>query len=200
MLTAFAGLLLGATLYRWRGGPSWLPAPSIVKRAAFALLLAVGPLWALGWPRGWLEASGWLLALLGGLLTVGLGHGAYLDLGRTDAQWPERRNPGNRHVAPFDEEPEFAWLRLLWKSGAPRPLYELVAMAVTGLAITLPAALAYLLAGLPWHGLALFLAGAMKGPAYWLGHRLSPDDGQRGTKLAEWFTGACLGGVAGALM
>lgn len=198
---ALAGLALGAFLYRLRGGDfAWLSAPTGVKRGLFALLLAVGPLWALGWPFGWPSAAGWLLALLGGFLMVGLGHGAYLDQARTDARWPERRNPGNRHVPPFDEEPAFAWLRRLWKSGAPRPLYELVAMSVTGLAITLPAALAYGLAGRPWAGLALFAAGALKGPCYWAGHRLSPDDGGRAVRLAEWFTGGCLGGVAGLLI
>ena len=199
-MIAALGFAFGAFLYRWRGGPSWLPAPTGLKRAAFALLLAVGPVWALGWPWGAWDVATALVALLGGFWTVGLGHGAYLDLGATDARWPDRRNPGNRHVAPYDEEPAFAWLRRLWPSGEPRPLYELVAMSVTGLAITLPAGLAYALAGLPLHGLALFLAGALKGPAYWLGHAISPSDGSHAVRLAEWFTGAALGGVAGALI
>mgnify|MGYP000698781004 CR=1 FL=1 len=200
-MLAIFGLALGAFLYRWRGGDfAWLSAPTGVKRGLFALLLAVGPVLALGTLWGVAEGAIALLALAGGFWTVGLGHGAYLDLGKTDARWPERRNPGNRHVPPFDEEPEFAWLRLLWKSGAPRPLYELMAISVTGLAITMPAALAYGLAGRPWAGLALFAAGALKGLCYWLGHRLSPDDGGRAVRLAEWFTGACLGGVAGLLI
>lgn len=206
-MLALLKLGLGAFLYRFRGGDfPWLSAPTGVKRALFALLLASGPLWELAgywlvWPGAVLVLA--LLLVLGAFVTVGLGHGAYLDLGETDARWPERRNPKNVHIPPYDEEPEVAWLRRIFRAGTiadRRDLYELVAMSVSGLLLTLPAGLAYAAAERPWAGLALFAAGALKGPCYWVGHRLSPDDGGRAVRLAEWFTGAYLGGVAGALI
>jgi len=63
MLT-LACIALGSALYRWRGGPTWLPAPRWLKLALCASALAAGAFWQ---ATATLEAVGLAIAL-GGFL------------------------------------------------------------------------------------------------------------------------------------
>ena len=178
---------LGAFLYRWRGGPTWLPAPRWLKLGLCAAGLTA-PL-VLAWAP-WHALAAFALAF-GGLA---LGHGAYYDLAHTRPEKPHDR------VGQYQEEPWLAWLRWIFAAGTicgSRYWYESLALAVTGLAATLGPGLALVLAG-DWSGWLLALSGALKAPAYAIGWRIA--SGPRATAVGEWLTGAAMGlGVGIAL-
>lgn len=141
--------LLGAFLYRWRGMAhpykKYFPRP--FNQAAFAFPFAVAAfLYYDGFEfQGWAWAIAgvvWVLTTLGALT----GHGRGMDLGETDKGEPETL------------EFLIAWLKpkvsLYW--------YDAALLAVTGLAITLPAGIATL-------NPILALSGILKAPAYMIG-------------------------------
>ncbi len=180
-LTIFC-IALGAALYRWRGGPSWLPAPRWLKLGLCASLLAAGAFWQ---AAATLEPAGLAIALAGLLAALwGLsrGHGEFMDLthrygaGREEADWP--------------------WLPRLLPI-RDRYWYEFAALAVTGLAATLGPGVALALAGVhvgqPMYTEAtcLALSGALKSVAYAIGWRIAK--GSRATVIGEWLTGAAMG-------
>lgn len=171
---------LGAFLYRWRGGPTWLPAPALVKRVAVAVFLASGALWrAAGVLEPWAIATA-LAAVLLALAGVSRGHGAYYDLGNNGA----------------GSESDWRWLER-WL--APRvpwlPLREGLALAVTGLAATIAPGAALAALGDLWGGLSLAASGAFKAPAYAVGWWLR--SGRKATELGEHLTGAAWGAAVG---
>ena len=179
MLT-LACMAIKAFLYRWRGGPTWLKAPRWLKLGLCAAALTA-PL-VLAWAP-WHALAAFALAF-GGLA---LGMGAYFDLAHTRPEKPHDR------VGAYQEEPDFAWLRLLIPSGTiagSRYWYEFAALAVTGRAATLGPGLALVLLG-DWSGWLLAASGALKAPAYAIGWRVA--SGPRATAVGEWLTGAAMG-------
>lgn len=186
--------LLGGALYRWRGGPAWLPAPALLKRVLCAAALTAGAFSALPLELRWYDVAFATWGFLAALRGISLGHGAYMDLGHTT---PEKEHD---RVGAWQEEPEFAWLRGLVPAGVlwgSRAAYEGLALAVTGIAATAGPGLALVLLG-DWSGWWLLLAGALKAPAYWIGWRLAR--GSRATVIGEWLTGAVWGAVVSALL
>lgn len=204
-ITIVASLVLGAFLYRWRGGPSWLPAPRFLKLAACAAFLnAPAALWML--PAFTLSHALIVVACIAATIgTLALGHGAYIDLGHT----PEKNKD---RVGEYQEEPWFGCLvfgskvyrfglRWLFWNGrlfGSRENYEIVALGATGFVNVLPAAMAFGVVA-HWYGaVALAGVGVLKGVAYWMGwltHNAS-----RATALGEWYTGATWGVVVGILI
>ena len=173
MLT-LACIALGAFLYRWRGGPTWLPAPRWLKLALCASLLAAGAFWhAAGTMEPWnlaIALAGFLAALWG----LSRAHGSYYDLGNVGA----------------GSESDWRWLER-WLAGVRwLPLREGLLLAVTGLAATLGPGLALVLMG-DWSGWLLAGSGALKAPAYAIGWRIAK--GSRATEIGEWLTGAGMG-------
>lgn len=202
-------LAVGAFLYRWRGGPSWLPAPRGLKLALCAAFLnAPAALWML--PAFTLPHAVVLVVCIAATIgTVALGHGAYTNLDRTPPKDKDR-------VGEYQEEPWFGCLvfgpkvspdvyrfglRWLFWNGrlfGSRENYEIVALGVTGLVNVLPAAVAFGAVG-NWYGaVALGGAGVLKGLAYWTGWLTH--DASRATALGEWYTGATWGVVVGLLV
>lgn len=174
MLT-LACIALGSALYRWRGGPPWLPAPRWLKLALCASALAAGAFWQ---AAATLEPTGLAIALAGFLAALwGLsrGHGEFMDL-------THRYGAGR-------EESDWRWLPRLLPI-RDRYWYEFAALAVTGLAATAGPGIALVLAG-EWTGWLLALSGALKAPAYAIGWRVAK--GSRATEIGEWLTGAAMG-------
>lgn len=185
---------VGAFLYRWRGGPAWLPAPRWLKLGACAAGLSlpaalhVGQWWAPTWEGGVL-----LVAFAAAFGALSLGHGAYMDLAHTRPEKPHDR------VGAYQEEPWLAWLARLTGGTicGSRYWYEFLALGVTGFVATLPAGAALVILG-DWSGWWLAMAGFGKAPAYAIGWTLAK--GSRATELGEWLTGAAMGlGVGVAL-
>lgn len=178
LLTIFSAAL-GAALYRWRGGPAWLPAPRWLKLAACAVFLSLPALAALlqGGPSALADAvvAAGIMAAFWGLSRA---HGAFMDLGHNGA--------GN--------ESDWRWAELLLADLRSTPLREGLLLALTGLAATVGPGLALVLQG-DWSGCWLAAAGALKAPAYAVGWGLAK--GRRATELGEWLTGAAWGAVVG---
>ncbi len=192
-MIALACIALGAFLYRWRGGPSWLKAPRWLKLALCAALLAAGAFWqATATLEPWRVGTA-LAGFLAAFGALSLGHGAYMDLAHTSPEKPHDR------VGAYQEEPWLAWLARLTGGtiAGSRYWYEFLALGVTGFVATLPPGLALVLAG-DWLGLLLAAAGFLKAPAYAVGWTLAK--GSRATEMGEWLTGAAFGlGVGVAL-
>lgn len=174
-LTIFC-IALGAALYRWRGGPTWLPAPRWLKLALCASLLAAGAFWHAAGSVEPLDAGIALAGFLAALWGLSRGHGEFMDL-------------AHRYGAGREEE-DWRWLPRLLPI-RDRYWYEFAALAVTGLAATLGPGLALVLLGDWIAGLNLALAGFLKAPAYAIGWRLAK--GSRATVIGEWLTGAAMG-------
>jgi hypothetical protein len=155
--------LFGAALYRFRGmEQSILPRPFL--QAAFALPYAVAA--DLYWP-GFIGFFVGIIVCVLTTLAVSTGHGRGMDLGETDKGDPERL------------EFIIAWL----KPHVPLYLYDPALLAVTGLAITIPAGVATL-------NPFIALSGLLKGPAYAVAKW-----GKTGTDGGELLTGAILWGA-----
>lgn len=163
---------LGAFLYRWRGmsHPSRKWAPRPIPQGLFSLPYAIITY------IFYLEYTTWDNALLPALIVLALttagactGHGRGMDLGDTDNGEPERL------------EFLITWLKphvsLYW--------YDAALLAVTGLAITLPAGIATL-------NPVLALSGLLKAPAYMIGKFGCPRDH---VEAGELLTGAVLWGA-----
>lgn len=172
---------IGAALYRWRGGPTWLPAPRWLKLTACAAALDVGAIrHAIEAPSAWsacLALVGFLAAFWG----LSRAHGAYMDLGHNGA----------------GSESDWRWAEILLADLRSTPLREGLLLALTGLAATAGPGLAQVLQG-DWSGWLLAAAGALKAPAYAIGWSLAK--GRRATELGEWLTGAAWGAAVGALI
>ncbi len=164
--------IAGGLAYRLRGG-GFFPLPGLVRRPLAALLLTL-PIWLLA---PWWAA----LAVLGATTVfVSLGHGDWLDWGtsgRTDVN--EWLNPLLHRVI----------------SQRDGPLHDFLGMCLSGVSITLPAALVAGFFASPIF-LLWFPLGSMKGVSYALGWRFhAPQLGLLATEIGEFLTGffLCLG-------
>lgn len=174
--------IAGACLYRWRGHASkykkFFPRP--LNQIAFAmpyavvtfmfLLQYVGPVWE-PYPY-WIWAATAAVLILSTLGTL-TGHGKFMDL-------------ASYKILTSDETLEFTikWL----ENKIPNYWYDALGLAVTGLAVTLPA-------GIVLMNPLLALSGALKAPAYMLA-KLA----KTGTAGGEWLTGAFLWGSLAILV
>lgn len=189
-----ACIVAGAFLYRWRGGGFMWAFGRVhraIKLAACAAFVTL-PVALSG------HGLGAAIAFAAAMFAVSRGHGAYMDLSRTQ---PEKSHD---RVGQYQEEPDWAWLfRRLIPSGeiaGRRYWYEAWALSMTGAAVTLAPALLLALAG-QWPAAAvMLLAGAAKGPAYMLGWYIPrwpwsarPDE----IRSCEAFFGAALGAGVG---
>jgi len=166
--------------YRLRGG-GFFALPGLVRRPLSALLLTV-PIWFIA---PWWAA---LVTVAVVSVFVSLGHGDWLDFGTS-----ERTDP--------DE-----WLNPivhLLTEKRDGVLHDMIGMALSGMSITLPAAIAA-----AWFAGPLFLLwlpiGALKAIAYWLGWnvfgtRVPVPHLDHPTAMAEFMTGFLLCGAPGLL-
>lgn len=161
----------GAALYRWRGHGSkykkYFPRP--FNQIAFALPYAL---------VAWAATSNWWIA--GAVLfvsTLGLvtGHGKFMDLGHTLRESE-------------DETLEFS-IKFL-EGRISNYWYDALGLAVTGLAVTVPA-------GIALANPVLSLTGILKAPAYMIGRKWGPAGKE--TEVGEWLTGAFLWGSLAAV-
>jgi len=203
-------LIVGMTLYmacayRYRGGwrlgtrfdsPRWLEllavswpmalvafmAGDAYRFIAIVLDLAGDPVLSFG------GSVGWVLAPLVLLLTMGahsLGHGNAMNLGR-------RPYTGIEDTEVWDGVAG----RLAVGTGyGARWRRDAIALALSGIAVGFPVALALGLMGRPWSAAIWILAGAGKLLAYEIGWRLHREGShwRQGTELGEAGFGAILG-------
>ena len=157
--------LLGAALYRWRGAShrlkKYFPRPfnQIVFAAPYAIICYP----VIGW---WC-----LVVLLLSTLGVLTGHGNFMDLGT----WKKDDDE--------DETLEFIIKPL--KGRIPEYWYDAIGLAVTGIAVSLPA-------GIVLMNPLIALSGALKAPAYMIGWKMFYGDAA--TERGEWLTGFFLWG------
>ena len=154
--------IAGACLYRWRGHASqykkYFPRP--LNQIAFALPYAY-----ITYIHTGIIVS--LLILVLTTLAVLSGHGNFF------------RN----NINPKDREPERLEFIIRWAvDKIPLRLYKFLGMVITGMAVTLPAAIA--IGSIP-----LALSGALKGLAY-----------QFNTEVGEYLTGLFLWGVLAVIL
>lgn len=173
---------VGGVLYRWRGGPAWLPAPRWLKLATCAAFLSLPALATLlrGGPSALADAVV-AMGIMAAFWGLSRAHGSYMDLGHNGA----------------GSESDWRWAELLLADLRSTPLREGLLLALTGLAATVGPGLAQVLQG-DWSGWWLVAAGALKAPAYGLGWTLAK--GRRSTEIGEWLTGAAWGATVGALL
>jgi len=156
--------LYGAAMNRWRGHASkykrYFPRP--FPQIALAIPYAYVTPMSLDHP---FVVAGVVLVLT--TLAWLTGHGKFMDLGT----W----NP-----AAEDERLEFT-IKWLEKSVSPY-WYDAIGLAVTGIAVSLPAGIA---TGNP----LLAVSGALKAPAYMIGWKVSP---KNATAIGETLTGLFL--------
>lgn len=157
--------LLGGALYRWRGHASkykkYFPRP--FNQIAFAL-----PHAAVCWP-----VIGWWSALVLIFTTLGVltGHGRGMSLG----------------ILKLIGDPEKIEILIKWLiPHIPVYWYKVLILALTGLAVTLPAGIVL---GSP----ILALSGALKALAYMIGWKWC----YRHTEAGEFLTGVFLWGTLG---
>ncbi len=187
-LVGIAGLI-GAVLYRLRGGPSWGPklprpldqilfslVPCIVLPALYAF--AHRPFLALeSWP--WI--AGWLVAALWAVAWECSGHGKYMDLGTTVKESDEER----------------IGVLISWLHGkVPEYWYDALGLALTGFVVTLGPGVYVAVAGDVLAGILLALTGLLKAPAYMLGFAISK---AKGTEIGEWVSGGLRWAAAAAI-
>lgn len=157
----------GAAIYRWRGTAHPLKrfTPRPMMQAVFALPYAAAT------PTTWgLPDSYWVAGVVWVVTTYILctGHGGFHDLGA----WFKKRAAERLELL-------IRWLR----NDLPRYWYDALGLAVTGIAVTIPAGIA---TGDP----ILAASGALKAPAYMIAAKLG-----WGTEGGEWLTGAFLWGA-----
>lgn len=163
-------IAFAAALWRFRGGGIHATGSTQLARAVCASLLVC--------PIAFMAGNLWLF-LLAPALFVGMviiGWGDFMDMGRTSPKSEELVSPLVR------------WL------GPASVTHDVVGMSLSGAVLLTPATivLAFLT---PYAGL-LMLAGALFGPIYWVGWKLSPVSG---TETAEWIVGAAVGAALLAL-
>lgn len=193
--------LVGAIIYRWRGGGQpegwgkYMPRP--IDQTLFSLPYIGLAFYFLPW---------WPAAILS-FVTVALvskGHGRNMDLGNSDATHP-------------DAKPEYYEGLISGLYGKiSNYWYDALGLVISGLTYTLPVGLFLANPAGPyfWEGLALALSGALKAPAYMLGRWLDTKTGldeyleprlykvvrlDGATSWGEFFTGLFLWGFAVAL-
>ena len=160
-------MLLGALIYRMRGGlgPK-LPRP--VYQVLFSIPYVTCAFLSqdiFNFDYGQYIAA--FLVLITTTAAVATGHGGFMDLGT----WQNDRD---------DERLEFI-IKPLHKK-IPEYWYDSLGMALTGVVVTLPAAIVTL-------NPLLAITGVLKAPAYMLAQRLG-----LGTEGGEYLTGAALWG------
>lgn len=161
-LAAAATVIAGPVLYRMRGGlPPSLPRP--VDLGLWAGLLTA-PLWFL---TPWWAAALSFAAAFGATSTA---HGEGIDFGKAEAR----------------DLTEWANYPTQWVLGHKRdgPLYDTVYMVFNGLPMTVVAGAALAWFTSPWL-VVVALAGALKGPAYWLGFQ-TPSVARHFNRGSEW--------------
>lgn len=121
-----------------------------------------------------------LLPFLGAVAGKRTGHGNALDLGRLP-------HPADDEQLEFLIKPLFGKISDYW--------YDVLLMAVTGLATTLVTGLLFLFYA-PFYGLLILLSGLMKGPSYMGGWAIYPNGSGKGipylneaTAIGEFLTG-----------
>lgn len=145
--------LVGAALYRWRGHAS--KYKKYLPRPFNQILFAV--------PYAFVSGFWWFLVLPLTTLGVLTGHGR---------GFPSKKMEG---------EPETLEFLILWLMPfIPLSVYKSLIMAITGLAVTLPAGIA---TGNPY----IALSGVLKAPAYTIADKMG-----WGTDGGEWLTGGFL--------
>jgi hypothetical protein len=179
---------MGGLIYRMRGGwPNW---PRPLEQMLFcSILLAV---MALGGVNVYVALAAYALSVAASLR----GHGDSMDLGFTDKENPEW----------------YDFLFSKYRSKISAYWYDVIGMAVSGLAITVLPGLALSFYSLPL-GLAVVVSGALKAPAYMAGWKLHPNyyDGklklrlgkltfENATEIGEFFTGFLIWGSLAAVM
>ncbi len=124
------------------------------------------------------------LAYFGAFIGKRTGHGGGLDMGTSE------KEPG------AGRDPEKLEYLILWlHDKMPRYWYDALIMAITGIAVTLPAGIVVGFLN-PWAGAFLAVSGLSKAPAYMIGWAIYPDGTGRGiphlneaTAIAEFLTG-----------
>lgn len=159
----------GAIIYRSRGG-GWPRLPHVVDHGLWSLLLT-SPLWFAG--EWWVILP--VAACVYGATTMG--HGSGLDMGEVAADDPDEL--WRDHWAPNDT-----------------PAHDTLFMTVNGALIVLAPAFAASYYISPFWA-ALILAGAAKGPCYYLAWKWTPADMDR-TAMAERAFGAIAGAACAA--
>lgn len=155
---------LGGWLSRWHGG-GMFKADKVIKNIAWAVPLTGAAIFMSGW---------WGLLGLACIAGKATGHGAGIDLGT----WTQSRS---------DEKLEFIIKPLYGK--IPEYWYDVLLLAVTGLAATLGAAIAISLTN-PAAGLLCALGGALKPVGYMIGWAIWPDNRKSyATRTGEWGAG-----------
>lgn len=157
--------VLGAFIYRWRGMKGSRPYAQAVFSLPYALVTYI-------FYKEYLINYGDILVssivFVFTALAVSTGHGRGMDLGETDQGKPEKLEFLVKWLKPY--------IPLYW--------YDAALLAVTGLAITLPAGIATL-------NPILALSGLLKAPAYMIGKFGCPRDH---VEAGELLTGAALWG------
>lgn len=166
LIVIIAVSMAGGMVYHWRGHAS--PAKKYFPRPFNQMLFAL-PYAVLCLPPA---TSHWgIPAVVLVLTTLGVltGHGRFMDLG----SWGPPAKPETLEfiIRPLDRVLPGYW-------------YDALGLAVTGLAVTLPAGIAL---GHP----ALALSGALKAPAYMLARAMARDKAHA-TESGEIFTGVWL--------
>lgn len=180
MIIIILSAILGAAIYRWRGSDhTFRPFSQMVFAMAFGLVTQTFyeplPLWE--------SLCIYTAVLIPTFAAVCTSHGGFQDLGT----WTAPRS---------DERLEFIIKRLRGK--IPEYWYDVLGLAVTGMAITLPCGIATL-------NPLIALSGALKGPAYMIGRvvwGMFPYDRKPmfATEIGEILTGAFLYGVLVAMV
>lgn len=154
--------ILGAALYRWRGAShpwkKYFPRP--FNQLCFALPYAFT---VYAFTQNWWWTGASLVIATLGLLT---GHGGGMDLGRVI------KEDRDDETLEFFIKPLRGKISEYW--------YDVMLMAITGLAVTL-------LPGIFAANPLLALSGILKAPAYMLGWKFFD-----GTEGGEWITGGFL--------
>ena len=157
MLTIFVSLL-GGLFYRMRGAHwgGFLNRP--FRQMPFAVLFGILAALTVGGLSVSLLAFSVIFLLTTAALTTG--HASYQSLGHSD-------------VVPRDGETEEwygAWLPKFFK--VHTTLHDAVGMSISGMLVTLPLAVFFIVTGLFVTGLLVLLAGCLKAVAYWIGWKL----------------------------
>lgn len=184
-----SSVVLGAFISRWHGG-GYFKTAKILKNMAWGAQLGVptGLIYYLSeLPLSLSVSVGLAVTILCGALK-GTGHGGGIDLGTNP------KEPGEGRTV---ERLEYIILPLHDKIN--RRLYDTLLLSITGIAAVLPAAIAL------GHidilvGIIVFVMGALKGLAYYIGwvaydfkYRDGPKEHQSPTKIGELLTGAFMG-------
>ena len=167
--------LVGASIYRVRGMHSSFSKTKEIMLLLWSLLLTA-PLWFF---------APWYVVIPAAAACYGVatgGHGDGIDFGtvsrRDPDEWPN-------YLLPFSIVGKDGWL------------HDTLYMMINGISLTLPVGVVAGIYVSPVWGGAIALGGALKGPAYALGHLVpwGPKFSRPGAEMGETLTGLFLGPV-----